>query len=165
MIALVRADDRLLHGLVAVSWTSDVAPETILIANDAAAKDTFLSNTMKMAKPAGVKMGIKSIEGAVKALNNPINDGKKIFLVVESVIDAESIFNQLNNKFNRLNIGTAGVKKQPGQEYRPTLPQVHVSRADYEAAERLDVQGVKVFAQVTPTREKMDFAEIKKVFA
>ena len=101
MIALVRADDRLLHGLVAVSWTSDVAPETILIANDAAAKDTFLSNTMKMAKPAGVKMGIKSIEGAVKALNNPINDGKKIFLVVESVIDAESIFNQLNNKFNR----------------------------------------------------------------
>lgn len=80
MIALVRADDRLLHGLVAVSWTSDVAPETILIANDAAAKDTFLSNTMKMAKPAGVKMGIKSIEGAVKALNNPINDGKKIFL-------------------------------------------------------------------------------------
>ena len=33
------------------------------------------------------------------------------------------------------------------------------------AAERLDAQGVKVFAQVTPTREKMDFAEIKKVFA
>ena len=104
-------------------------------------------------------------KSSVKALNNPINDGKKIFLVVERVIDAESIFNQLNNKFNRLNIGTAGVKKQPGQEYRPTLPQVHVSRADYEAAERLDAQGVKVFAQVTPTREKMDFAEIKKVFA
>ena len=34
MIILVRADDRLIHGMVAVSWTSAIKPETILVAND-----------------------------------------------------------------------------------------------------------------------------------
>lgn len=59
MIALARADDRLIHGLVAVAWTSSVAPETILVANDAAAADSFKKETMRLAKPAGVKLFIK----------------------------------------------------------------------------------------------------------
>ena len=50
-IVLVRADDRLIHGLVAVAWTSHLAPETILVANDAAAADDFKKNALKLAKP------------------------------------------------------------------------------------------------------------------
>ena len=54
MIIMVRADDRLIHGMVAVSWTSHLQPQTILVANNVAAKDSFKAMTMKMAKPAGV---------------------------------------------------------------------------------------------------------------
>ena len=50
MIVLTRADDRLIHGLVAVAWTSHLAPETILVANDAAAADSFKKNSLKLAK-------------------------------------------------------------------------------------------------------------------
>lgn len=31
MIIMVRADDRLIHGMVAVSWTSHLQPQTILV--------------------------------------------------------------------------------------------------------------------------------------
>ena len=41
MIIMVRADDRLIHGMVAVSWTSHLQPQTILVANNVAAKDSF----------------------------------------------------------------------------------------------------------------------------
>ena len=88
MIILVRADDRLIHGMVAVSWTSAIKPETILVANDEAAGDSFKAATMKLAKPAGVKLIIKTCDDSIKALNNPINDRKKIFLVTETVEDA-----------------------------------------------------------------------------
>lgn len=84
-IVLVRADDRLIHGLVAVAWTSHLAPETILVANDAAAADDFKKNALKLAKPAGVKLFIKPVEKAAKALNNPVNDGKRIFVVTQTV--------------------------------------------------------------------------------
>lgn len=83
MILMVRADDRLIHGMVAVSWTSFLKPETILVANDSAAKDSFKVAAMKMAQPAGVKLIIKTKDDSIKALNNPINANKKIFLVTE----------------------------------------------------------------------------------
>ena len=39
MISLLRADDRLVHGLVAVSWTNQLHPDILLVANDHAAND------------------------------------------------------------------------------------------------------------------------------
>ena len=114
MIIMVRADDRLIHGMVAVSWTSHLQPQTILVANNVAAKDSFKAMTMKMAQPAGVNLVIKSLDDSVKALNNPINDKKKIFLVTETVKDAAYIYERTAG-FGHLNVGTAGVNKKEGE--------------------------------------------------
>ncbi len=165
MIALTRVDDRLIHGLVAVAWTSHIAPETILVANDAAADDEMKKNVMKLAKPAGVKLFIKSRDAAVRALNNPINDSKRIFLVVETIEDAAYIYERLSKPFSKLNIGTAGIKKRTGEEYVATIPQVYLTPADYGFARKLHEVGVEVFCQANPTLERMDFAGIEKVFA
>lgn len=100
MIILARVDDRLIHGLVAVAWTSHLAPETILVANDAVANDEMKKNIMKLAKPAGVKLFIKTRDAAAKALNNPINDGKRIFLVTETVEDAAYVHGLLVHPFD-----------------------------------------------------------------
>ena len=163
MILLVRVDDRLVHGMVAVSWTSHLQPETLLVANDAVAKDEFKSMTMKMAKPAGVKLFVKTRDDAIKALNNPINDNKKIFLITESLEDAYYI--SLNVKgMTKVNVGTAGVNKKAGDEYLATLPQIFISRREFEYAKKLSDNGVDVFAQITPTRERMEYQEIEKIF-
>ena len=82
MILLTRVDFRLLHGQVAVSWTSGLGADCILIANDQAANDKLRKTTMKLAKPSGVKLVIKSIEDAVQALNSGVTDKYKLFIVV-----------------------------------------------------------------------------------
>lgn len=163
MILMVRADDRLIHGMVAVSWTSHLQPQTILVANDVAAKDSFKVMTMKMAKPAGVNLVIKDVEASIRALNNPINANKRIFLVTETVEDALHIFEQVKG-ITKLNVGTAGVNKKPGETYIPTLPQVFMTPKEYECAKKMADQGVEIFAQITPTRERMDFKDIRKIF-
>lgn len=162
-IVLVRADDRLIHGLVAVAWTSHLAPETILVANDAAAADDFKKNALKLAQPAGVKLSIKSVEKAAKALNNPVNDGKRIFVVTQTVEDAERLYGLLDDahKFSKLNIGTAGVNKKPGEKYVAIIPQVYTTAEEFAAAKRLHDAGVNVFGQANPTLEKADFAAIE----
>ena len=164
MIILVRADDRLIHGMVAVSWTSAIKPETILVANDAAAGDSFKAATMKLAKPAGVKLIIKTRDDSIKALNNPINERKKIFLVTETVEDACYIWERVKG-IAKLNIGTAGVNKKPGEEYIPTLPQVFMTRKEFECAKKMADAGVEVFAQITPSQDRMNFKDIEKIFA
>lgn len=163
MIIMVRADDRLIHGMVAVSWTSHLQPQTILVANDAAAKDSFKAMTMKMAKPAGVNLVIKTLDDSIKALNNPINDRKKIFLVTENVRDAAYIYERTAG-FKRLNVGTAGVNKKEGEKYIATLPQVFMTEEEFGYAKKLADQGVEIFAQITPTRERMDYKDIEKIF-
>lgn len=62
MVELCRIDDRLLHGQVAVTWVGAVAPEAILIANDEAATNEMSKLALKMAKPAGVKLAVKTID-------------------------------------------------------------------------------------------------------
>ena len=162
MIVLTRADDRLIHGLVAVAWTSHLAPETILVANDAAAADEFKKSSLKLAKPAGVKLFVKS----VAALNNPINDNKKIFLVTQTVEDAKRVFDLLDDahKFTRLNVGTAGVNKKPGEEYVAIIPQVYTTAEELAAARALHDAGVTVFGQANPTLESADFDAIERAF-
>ena len=166
MIVLTRADDRLIHGLVAVAWTSHLAPETILVANDAAAADEFKKNSLKLAKPAGVKLFVKSVEKAASALNNPVNDNKKIFLVTQTVEDAKRVYDLLDDahKFTRLNIGTAGVNKKPGETYVAIIPQVYTTAEELEAARALNAAGVTVFGQANPTLESADFAAIERAF-
>ena len=131
MIILVRAADRLIHGMVAVSWTSAIKPETILVANDEAAGDSFKAATMKLAKPAGVKLIIKTRDDSIA----------------------------------KLNIGTAGVNKKPGEDYIPTLPQVFMTQKEFECAKKMADAGVEVFAQITPSQDRMNFKDIEKIFA
>ena len=85
MIKLLRIDHRLLHGQVAFSWTKFLESDCILIASDNLMKDELKMSAMRMAKPTGVKLVMKSIEDSIKALNSGVTDKYKLFIIVESV--------------------------------------------------------------------------------
>ena len=77
MIVLCRVDHRLLHGQVAFTWTQNVGSNCILIANDAVAKDDLRMTALRVSKPNGVKLVIKSIDDSLKALNSGVTDKYK----------------------------------------------------------------------------------------
>lgn len=62
MIKLCRVDHRLLHGQVAFSWSHALGADAILIASDEAASNEVRMKTMRLAKPVGIKLVIKSID-------------------------------------------------------------------------------------------------------
>lgn len=111
MVELLRVDDRLLHGQVATTWTNAVGPEAILIANDEAATNEMSKLALKMAKPAGVKLAIKTIEDAIALLNNPKAKGIKIFVITRTIEDAEKLVAH-TNQIDKVNVGD--VKKKEG---------------------------------------------------
>ena len=65
MIKLLRVDHRLLHGQVAMTWTQELDTNCILIACDAVVKDDVRKTTLKLARPAGVKLVIKSVNDSL----------------------------------------------------------------------------------------------------
>ena len=78
MISLLRVDGRLVHGMVAVTWVGELKPNVLVVANDAAANDSFHTMTLKLAKPANVDMYVWTLAKAVDRLNGPKYKAKKI---------------------------------------------------------------------------------------
>jgi mannose/fructose/N-acetylgalactosamine-specific phosphotransferase system component IIB len=161
MVVLLRIDDRLIHGQVAVSWTSQLHPDVIVVANDAAAADAFTSNTLKLAKPAGVDLYIWSVEDTVKKLDHPKIVNKKIFVITKNLNDTLRLCEQYG-KIPSVNIGTGGTTKTA--EMKPILPEVFMGQKEFETAKKIREKGIEVFAQLVPTKPKLPFEEISKMF-
>ena len=65
MISMMRIDDRLIHGQVAVMWSKELGISRIIVASDAIASNEIQVSALKMAAPAGVKAAILPINKAI----------------------------------------------------------------------------------------------------
>ena len=88
LIKILRIDKRLLHGQVAFTWTTSVGADCILIACDSLQEDPLRLTTIKMSKPAGIKLVVKNIGDSIEAINSGKTDPYKLMVIVESITDA-----------------------------------------------------------------------------
>lgn len=139
MIKLCRVDHRLLHGQVAFSWTNAVQADCILVASDEVVNDEMWKTTLKLGKPAGVKLVIKDIENSVKALNGGVTDKYKLLIVVQTIHDAYRLVQEVP-AIKSINLG--GAKKQDG--YRQISKAIFVGPQDEEDIKAMLDKGVEV---------------------
>lgn len=104
MLKLVRVDHRLLHGQVAFKWVRNIGADCILIANDGVARDELRMTALRMAKPEGTKMVIKTIEEAAAALNSGVTDKYKLMVIVETIDDAYRLCGKVS-AIKKINLG------------------------------------------------------------
>lgn len=149
MVELCRIDDRLLHGQVAVTWVGAVAPEAILIANDEAATNEMSKLALKMAKPAGVKLAIKTVDDAIALLNNPNAKKIKIFLITRTIQDTLKLVKS-TDCIHRVNIG--GVKNKEGGKMIAAA--VCLDDADLAALKELKTQVDNLELRMVPTESR-----------
>lgn len=133
MVELCRVDERLLHGQVAVTWVSEVAPDSILVANDEIMENEIAKMALKMVKPNGVKLAIRSIDGGADVLNDPRAKDLKIFVIVKTIQDALRLIEK-TDCIHKVNIG--GVKKKEGSKLVSAA--VYLNDDDLETLEKLD---------------------------
>ncbi|KOS02273.1 mannose/fructose/sorbose PTS transporter subunit IIB [Paenibacillus polymyxa] len=80
-IALVRIDDRLIHGQVATVWVKEAKCNKIIAVSDEVAADTLRKTLLLQVSPPGIKAYVVTINKAIEAYNNPkYNDFKTLFL-------------------------------------------------------------------------------------
>lgn len=132
MVNLMRVDERLLHGQVAVTWVSNVNASSILIANDEAAENEMTKMALKMAKPSGMKLAIRSIDDGAALLNDPRSQQIAIFVIVRTIQDAVRLCKKTEG-IQKVNIG--GIKKKEGS--RLIAAAVHVNDDDIQSLKEL----------------------------
>lgn len=158
MVIITRVDHRLLHGQVAFSWTQNIGADCILIANDDAATDELKKTTLKLGKPQGVKLVIKTIEDSIKALQSGVTDKYKLFIVTGSVADAKAMADAYDG-IRQINLG--GTIAHEGT--------INVSQAVYLYPEEIDQlrelsnRGVEVECRILPGDRKVQFKDFQNV--
>lgn len=149
MIKKLRVDHRLLHGQVAFSWTQAIGADCILIANDDVFQDPIKMSAIRMGKPAGVKVVIKTMEEAVAALKSGVTDRYRLFIVVESVADAKRIAEETG--FHEINLG--GMKDTP--EKTKFGKAVYLTQEEMELVRALIQEGFHINMQMIPADKEV----------
>lgn len=155
MIGLIRIDDRLLHGQVALTWTPSVGAGCILVANDKVAADDFQKMALNLAKPANVKLLIKSIADAAAILNDARYNGIKMLVLVNSVKDALSL-SELVNDIKSINFG--GIRGKEGS--KAVSKAISLTEGDIAFIRKMLDKGLELEIRQVPGDKKLMLNEV-----
>ena len=157
MILNTRVDHRLLHGQVAFSWTTALGADCILIANDDVMQNPTRKSVIKLAKPAGVKLVIKTVKDAIEAINSGVTDKYRLFVVVESIGDAYALATQCE-QVKAINLG--GTK--PREDTRNIAKAIYVTPEEETQLKDLFDRGIDVEIRMVPLDASIDARTVLK---
>lgn len=155
MIKCVRIDHRLLHGQVAFSWSKFLDADCILLASDDLVKDELKMSAMRMAKPNGLKLVMKSIEDSIKAINSGVTDKYKLFVIVESV---EDVYRLTKNCPTIKSINVGGMKTR--EDRKQIAKAVFMSEDDIQKCKELHENGIELEVRLVPTDTKQNLMDL-----
>lgn len=154
MIKLIRLDERLIHGQIAIKWSRHVGVDRIMVANDAAAANETIRRSLMMAAPATVKTAIKSIAETLRMLQNPKAKEHDILLLVNSPADLLQILDGLRDeKIETVNIGNYGriAPKKIGEERKTYAANLYLYPQEVEELRKVkSVFGYDAVYRTTP---------------
>lgn len=149
MIKMLRIDDRLIHGQVAVTWSKQLSVNRIVVVSDIISQDEIQISALKMAAPAGIKAFVLPIDKAVKMLNDPRAQALKILLVMNDPLEVQKLLMQLNEQPMLLDIANYGrIAGLDGR--RKVTDTVYLNEAEVTAFQELSTNGCKFIYQPLP---------------
>jgi len=154
-----RIDDRLVHGQIVTTWIQATRADTIVVADDNAANDSFQQTILKMATPEGIKLIIKSLSDAATMFKaDQSNMGA--LLIVRSASDARTLL-ESGIRVDKITLGNITNKKS-NLKRKMILKYVFASQEDADNLMAISKMGVKLVAQTVPGEKSYDIMELMK---
>lgn len=151
MITLLRLDERLIHGQIAIKWSRHTGVDRIMVANDAAAANETVKRSLMMAAPATCKAAIHSVDNTLKMLENPKAADHKILLIVNNPKDLLKVLNTRKD-IEKINIGNYGriTAKRNGEERKTYGANLYLYEDEAEDLKKVSEYGIEAVYQTTP---------------
>jgi PTS system mannose-specific IIB component len=159
-IALVRVDNRLVHGQILEAWVPHLDAECIMVVDDNSAADFFCETVIRMAVPSHIEVNICSVEDFASHYSFARGKGKKTIVLFANIADALRA-HELGFQFNKLNIGNIN-----HEEYRLCCsPSVFLCDTEIDdILKLLRVKGVAVELKRVPREKGMDIKDALREF-
>lgn len=161
MIVMVRLDERLIHGQVAIKWSRHLSVDRIVVVSDEAAANPVVQKSLMMAAPATAKTTIKSLESAVKLLQDPKAAAHRILIIVSNPADLLKIVKDVKG-IPLINVGNYGrVAAKRGTEVRKTYgSNLYAYDDEAQILKEVISAGMKCIYQTTPDDTPEELAKV-----
>ena len=158
MIALVRVDNRLLHGQVLEAWLPRLSARSVVVADDDAARSPLARAAMMLAVPAELPAAVLPVAEVrwAELAASP----ERVLVLVREVADLEraEAAGLTPEGARTLNVGN--VHYATGR--RPITPSVYLSGEEVEALARLAARGFAVEVRAVPGEPPLGPDEIER---
>jgi mannose/fructose/N-acetylgalactosamine-specific phosphotransferase system component IIB len=152
--ALVRVDDRLIHGQVVVAWGARLRPRRIWVADDGAAADAWERELLGSAAP-GVEVRVVTVAEAAAGWDAEAAAPGPAFLLVRDLRTAVALL-EAGAAIRTLNLG--GLHYAPGKE--KVAEYVYLDDSDRALVRRLAAAGVALEVQDVPATRPQPLAHL-----
>lgn len=160
MIKLMRIDERLVHGQVAVVWTRFLGVNRIVVADDEAAGNDTQKYAMQMAIPKDTKLTVTTVEKAVALLNDQRAESLKVFLVVKNPENAKKMAQAVKG-ISEINVGNYGRMSKSDENTKITLERnLFLTKDEAEMIGTLIADGHHVYYQTVPEEKATEMASL-----
>lgn len=159
-IALVRVDNRLVHGQILEAWVPFVKAKCIMVVDDNAASDFFCETVIRMAVPSDIEVNICSVEDFAASYVFSQGNGKKSIVLFSNIADALKVY-QNGFHFKKLNIGNIH-----HEDYKVCCaPSVFLCEPEIQDIFKLlQDEGVHVELKRVPREKAVDIKDALKEF-
>ncbi len=161
-VALIRVDNRLVHGQVLEAWLPALDAHGVLVADDEAAGNVLARSAMSLAIPPKVQFQVLKVSAAADLLRPGGKGvpGVRTLLLVRDVRDAIAL-GERGVPIPRLNLGN--VHFANGR--RQVAPSVYLDAGEMDALSGLSSRGTEVEARAVPSEHPSPLSSLKARFA
>ena len=154
-LALVRLDDRLIHGQVVVGWGQPLNAAFIVLVDDEVRGSEWEQDLYRMGVPANMEVVFASISEAERRLPEWEADARPGILLTGDIDTMAAVVAAAAGRIRRVNVG--GVHHRAGRTER--LRYVYLNEEEAAKLRRLASNGVEVSAQDVPTARAVPITE------
>lgn len=153
-LALVRLDDRLIHGQVIVGWGQALGADHILLIDDQVVRNEWERDLYRVGVPPGMTVDFVSTADAGVVLDRRAQDDTKTIVVVADV-DTLLAVCRASACVRKVNLG--GVHE--GESRVRRLRYVFLTPEEADKLESLAREGIEITAQDVPTAKAVPLVE------
>ena len=158
MIALLRIDERLVHGQVLVGWVPHLGAQRVVVADDEAAGNPLARAAMTLALPPGVTAAVEPLRsvdwGALARAPDPV------LLVMRDIDSAERAVAAGLAPAQAAVVNVGNVHYSQGR--RKVTPSVFLTGAELDGLRRLEAGGFRIEVRAVPLDAPIGLAEIER---
>jgi mannose/fructose/N-acetylgalactosamine-specific phosphotransferase system component IIB len=152
-LALVRLDDRLIHGQVVVGWGQPLNANFIVLVDDEVRESLWEQDLYRMGVPGHIEVIFASVSEAAQSIPDWEGEARVGILLAGDIDTLAAVVT--SGGLHSVNIG--GVHHRPGRSER--LRYVYLTDEEAEKLRRLASNGVQITAQDVPTARAVPIQE------